>query len=635
MAVRLIQGKQITGNLTGSFTGSFTGNGSGLTNLPVQVFNTGSFVTTSSFNAFTSTYNTGSFKGSFTGSFTGSLLGTASFAISGGNQNFQQVTNAGSSSTNTITLNPTVNTNGLNINTVYDENIAGVSTALKINQTSEGNGIDITTPNGNAIIISSGNGSAISINNSETGIYINNPEIGVSISDTGNLDTGISMNLTSTAKALVVSSTTSATGNFIELKKNGVDKLIVNYLGEVTAPSFTGSLFGTSSFATTASFAPLYLPLTGGTINGNVTLNGTASISYLNVLVESASVIYSSGSNQFGDATNDTQTLIGTVIVSGSQKITGSLFVNGFSNFTGTISSSVAPANNPSASLMVIGGTTIQSASILTSSAVLINPIMSASANSQTLVALDLQPTFTASVGTPVRVGMRVGDLGISDYSIRLGNTTNNYGTISSTGVISLQAQNSSILYASTVSTNLNGRSTTSTLNLGLGSSTFGNFAATTGNFILQNGGTFTDDTVNRLQVSGSARITNGLTVTGSLNVTGSITSSGNLLIQNGGTFTDNGYRLQVSGSARITNGLTVTGSLIAPSITGSLFGTASFATTASYASNGGVTSIVAGTNITVSSATGNVTINSTGGGGGGTDLGLVQAMTLGLQNIF
>ena len=68
---------------------------------------------------------------------------------------------------------------------------------------------------------------------------------------------------------------------------------------------------------------------------------------------------------------------------------------------------------------------------------------------------------------------------------------------------------------------------------------------------------------------------------------------------------------------------------------TGSLFGTASFATTASYASNGGVTSIVAGTNITVSSATGAVTISSTGGGGGGTDLGLVQAMTVGLQNIF
>lgn len=43
--------------------------------------NTGSFATTSSFNAFTSSYNTGSFTGSFIGSFTGSLFGTSSWAI--------------------------------------------------------------------------------------------------------------------------------------------------------------------------------------------------------------------------------------------------------------------------------------------------------------------------------------------------------------------------------------------------------------------------------------------------------------------------------------------------------------------------------------------------------------------------
>jgi hypothetical protein len=40
-------------------------------------------------------------------------------------------------------------------------------------------------------------------------------------------------------------------------------------------------------------------------------------------------------------------------------------------------------------------------------------------------------------------------------------------------------------------------------------------------------------------------------------------TGTGNLLIQNGGTYTDAGFRLDVSGSARVTNGLTVTGSLI------------------------------------------------------------------------
>jgi hypothetical protein len=44
-------------------------------------------------------------------------------------------------------------------------------------------------------------------------------------------------------------------------------------------------------------------------------------------------------------------------------------------------------------------------------------------------------------------------------------------------------------------------------------------------------------------------------------------------------------YGLDVSGSGNYTNGLIVTGSLLAPTITGSLLGTASFATTASFAS--------------------------------------------------
>jgi hypothetical protein len=108
--------------------------------------------------------------------------------------------------------------------------------------------------------------------------------------------------------------------------------------GRIVAPSFTGSLYGTASWAynaQTASYTPNYLPLTGGTVNGNVTVNGTASITFLNVTYESSSVIYSSGSNIFGNDLSNTQTLIGTVIVSGSQQITGSL--NATEGITGSL----------------------------------------------------------------------------------------------------------------------------------------------------------------------------------------------------------------------------------------------------------------------------------------------------------
>jgi len=579
--------------------------------------------------------------------------------------------------------------------------------------------------------------------------------------------------------------------------------------------SYTGSSIsqfaGTASFASTASFAPSYLPLTGGTINGNVTINGTASISYLNVTFESASVIYSSGSNIFGDATNDTQTLIGTVLVSGSQQITGSLtiagsitssgnivpsanntyqlgtsglgfaniygvvgtissvytgningnntgginiknvnnliwakwfdstgnlvlqsgsatsptdngyrlqvqgsgslsgslYTDGFVNHTGTISSSIQPANNPSASLMVIGGTTIQSASILNSSAVLINPIMSASANNQVLNGLDINPTFVGGVGaynnsfvisggtgytagtytaialtggsgtgaqatiivnasgvvtsvaiTTAGTNYNIGDvlscantiigggsgsgftytvtvlansvtsnalrvkgdyLPLTDSLFNLGSSTKRFQQIFA------RQNNAQYYYGQSGLESYFGSGGSTAINFVINNTVYGRFAATTGNFILQNGGTFTDDGINRLQVSGSARVTDGLTVSGSLTVTGSITSSGNIvpsansiydlgsptnnflrvrtqnvvsnlgslsvfiqhavgapeiarfysntgnlaLQPSGSTFTDDGInRLQVSGSARITNGLTVTGSV---NITGSL----------------------------------------------------------------
>ena len=125
----------------------------------------------------------------------------------------------------------------------------------------------------------------------------------------------------------------SGSGN--DVKEFGVTSsyaLSSSYADTSTSASYAANADNaiSSSYAQTASYAPDYLPLTGGTINGNVTVNGTASIAFLNVSYESASVIYSSGSNQFGDASNDVQTLWGTVdIKTGPVLVTGSLNVSG------------------------------------------------------------------------------------------------------------------------------------------------------------------------------------------------------------------------------------------------------------------------------------------------------------------
>ena len=58
-------------------------------------------------------------------------------------------------------------------------------------------------------------------------------------------------------------------------------------------------------------------------ITGDLTVTGTLTVPVIHTLYESASIIYSSGSNQLGDELTDTQTL------SGSVKVQGSLTING------------------------------------------------------------------------------------------------------------------------------------------------------------------------------------------------------------------------------------------------------------------------------------------------------------------
>ena len=97
----------------------------------------------------------------------------------------------------------------------------------------------------------------------------------------------------------------------------------------------TGSLQGTASWAASALTSSYLNTLNQDlTFNGNLTLNGTASI---NTLVVNQTQ-YSSGSNQLGDAINDTQTLFGSVIIpTGSLTVTGSSQISGSLGVTGSI----------------------------------------------------------------------------------------------------------------------------------------------------------------------------------------------------------------------------------------------------------------------------------------------------------
>jgi hypothetical protein len=101
----------------------------------------------------------------------------------------------------------------------------------------------------------------------------------------------------------------------------------------VTA-GITGSLQGTASFATTASYLTGYIspfPYTGsavisgsltvtGSLNtlGSVTSTGTLTAQTLVVQTITSSVLYSSGSNIFGNSLGNTQAMTGSVGITGS-----------------------------------------------------------------------------------------------------------------------------------------------------------------------------------------------------------------------------------------------------------------------------------------------------------------------------
>ena len=111
--------------------------------------------------------------------------------------------------------------------------------------------------------------------------------------------------------SLVVSGSYNQTGSAVI---DG-DLTVLGTVNAVISGSVTSASFATS--AATASFAPAYLPLVGGTINGNLIVNGTGSFNVVVTNYESSSVIYSSGSTKFGDSLDDTHEFTGSVTVLG------------------------------------------------------------------------------------------------------------------------------------------------------------------------------------------------------------------------------------------------------------------------------------------------------------------------------
>ena len=95
----------------------------------------------------------------------------------------------------------------------------------------------------------------------------------------------------------------------------------------LTASSVVSASYAAT--ATSASYAASSSYASNFDVSGNLVVGGNITATTLYVQTVTSSIIYSSGSNVFGDATNDTQILNGTVSISGSLNVTGSFNITG------------------------------------------------------------------------------------------------------------------------------------------------------------------------------------------------------------------------------------------------------------------------------------------------------------------
>jgi hypothetical protein len=128
----------------------------------------------------------------------------------------------------------------------------------------------------------------------------------------------------------------------------------------------TGSIFSSADISSSRV-------LSGEITASNVNITGTLTANKVVTLIESSSIIYSSGSNILGDETSDTQTLIGSVIMSGSSSLTGSMGITGNLNVGGAgtfggsgsfIGDLTATGNISSSTLSGVGNVTLYSQSV-------------------------------------------------------------------------------------------------------------------------------------------------------------------------------------------------------------------------------------------------------------------------------
>jgi hypothetical protein len=191
-------------------------------------------------------------------------------------------------------------------------------------------------------------------------------------------------------------------------------------------------------------------------------------------------------------------------------------------NGTTTQTGSATLTYSPTTSLLVNNSVTASGAIARGTN---LTPTLTAAANNDTLIALDINPTFNNGAFT-----------GVSNYGIRINYQNTASYTPTENSIVNIVNDNTGGLNNQYVQIQFSSRGSA--------------------------GSSYAVSKIISLQESsntGASLIFNNRSSAGTFNDVFRIFANGNTLIQTGGTFTDSGYKLDVNGTARVQDILTVT----------------------------------------------------------------------------
>jgi hypothetical protein len=370
-------------------------------------------------------------------------------------------------------------------------------------------------------------------------IYFSSPTTGIAVASKGGYSSSVVTSATIANTAITASFALSGTGTFS-------GSFSGSYQG-----NFSGSLVGTASQAVSASYAAT------SSFANNFTVANTLTAQTIVVSTISSSVVYSSGSNIFGNSLSNTQTFTGSINATGS---THTIYGNVGIGATG----STAYNLDLSGSMRLTNNLVIQSRGAIKSGI-----ISHDGTNLSINYGISNQSLLVGSLASPWNTMIfAAGNSASSSYAFYAGGTGSLFITNSGSVYISRSLGVSGGITGSLFGTSSQATSASYAFTA---SSAISSSFALTASYLLGYASSF--------PYTGSAQITGSLGVTGSFSVSAGAGSS---------VFSSNADTLLITGSLIITgSGASITGSLnVSNGITGSLFGTASQAQTASFVLN-------------------------------------------------